>query len=285
MYFGDPLADRIHDGDRHAVASLLVKLGIGIDGGSPVKHIIRKALQPPALTGCQFADASAAERHALIAGCVQRLRMAFPNTASAGITIGERQIDAVAAVGLRISGSSGIFDTQSKLAGIAGAEINAVLVLRIQAESRFAARLEAPSVLALVLPVGGKDGTAAIKNTGAFAPVADPDLVIACDQAFGVLLLQNFRITTLQLNECRFFGAVRALAAHAENAAFVTAVVGNAAVISCFDTAGVLGQPRFAFAQVDEIHPRASGKAAALAHQRTAYTCGVVNALALRAAD
>ena len=121
--------------------------------------------------------------------------MAFPNTASAGITIGERQIDAVAAVGLRISGSSGIFDTQSKLAGIAGAEINAVLVLRIQAESRFAARLEAPSVLALVLPVGGKDGTAAIKNTGAFAPVADPDFVIACNQAFGVILLQEFRST------------------------------------------------------------------------------------------
>jgi len=39
--------------------------------------------------------------------------------------------------------------------------------------------------------------TAAIKNTGAFAPVADPDLVIACNQAFGVLLFQNFRRTSL----------------------------------------------------------------------------------------
>lgn len=195
MNFHDPLADCVHNGDRHAVARLFVKLGIGIDGGSPVKHIVRKSLQPPALTGRQLTDASAAEGHALIAGCVQCLRMAFPNTASAGLAVGKCQIDTVTAVGLRISGSSGIFDTQSKLAGIAGAKINTVLILRIQAEGRFAARLEAPPVLPLVFPVGGADGTAAIKNTGAFAPVADPDLVIACDQAFGVLLLQDFRRT------------------------------------------------------------------------------------------
>ena len=167
MYFGDPLADRIHDGDRHAVASLLVKLGIGIDGGGPVKHIVRKSLQPLALTGRQLADAPAAERKC---GAVFRFAL----------------------ICLFCS-----LDGQSKLAGIAGAEINAVLVLRIQAESRFAARLEAPSVLPLVFPVRGEDGTAAIKNAGAFAPVADPDLVIACDQAFGVILLQNFRIATL----------------------------------------------------------------------------------------
>ena len=115
--------------------------------------------------------------------------MAFPNTASAGLAVGKRQIDAVAAVGLRIPGSSGIFDTQSELAGIAGAKINAVLVLGVQAKGRFAALLEAPPVLPLVFPVGGEDGAAAIKNTGAFAPVADHDLVIACDQAFGVILL------------------------------------------------------------------------------------------------
>lgn len=154
MNFHDPLADRIHNGNRYAVACLLVKLGVGIDGGCPVKHIVRKTLQPPALTGCQLADASAAKRHALIAGSVQRLRMAFADTASAGLAVGKRQIDAVAAVGLRISGSSGVFDTQSKLAGIAGAEINAVLVLRVQTKGRFAALLEAPSVLPLVFPVG-----------------------------------------------------------------------------------------------------------------------------------
>ena len=70
-----------------------------------------------------------------------------------------------------------------------------MLVLRVQTKGRFAALLEAPSILPLVFTVGGEDGTAAIKNTGAFAPVADPDLVIACNQAFGVLLLQNSRRT------------------------------------------------------------------------------------------
>lgn len=49
--------------------------------------------------------------------------------------------------------------------------------------------------------------------------------------------------------------------------------------------AGVFGQPRFAFAQVDEVHSRASGKAAALAHQRAAYACGVIDPFALRTAD
>jgi len=67
-----------------------------------------------------------------------------------------------------------------------------VLVLRVQTKSRFAALLEAPTVLPLIFPVGCENGTAAIKNTGAFAPVTDPDLVIACDQAFGVILLQDF---------------------------------------------------------------------------------------------
>ena len=87
------------------------------------------------------------------------------------------------------------------------------------------------------------------------------------------------------MNERRFFGAVRTLTTHAENAAFVTAVVADAAVIPCFDAAGVFGQPRFAFAQVDEVHPRASAKTAALAHQRAAHACGVIDPLALRAAD
>lgn len=63
MNFNNPFADRIHNGDRHAVACLLVKLGVGIDGGSFIKHIIGKALQPPALAGRQLADSSAAKRN------------------------------------------------------------------------------------------------------------------------------------------------------------------------------------------------------------------------------
>lgn len=63
MNFHDPLANCIHDGDCHAVARLLVKLGIGIDGSRFIKHIIGKALQPPALTGRQLADSSAAKRN------------------------------------------------------------------------------------------------------------------------------------------------------------------------------------------------------------------------------
>ena len=71
-----------------------------------------------------------------------------------------------------------------------------MLVLRVQAKGRFATFLEAPSVLPLVFPVGGEDGTAAIKNTGAFAPVAYPDFVVACDQTFGVILFPYFRLAS-----------------------------------------------------------------------------------------
>jgi len=129
LNFHDPLADRIHNGDCHAVARLLVKLGVGIDGSRFIKHIIGKALQPPALTGRQLADSSAAERK-------------------------RRAVFRFALIRLLCS-----LDGQSVFAEIAGAEINAVLVLRIQTKGGFAARLEAPSVLPLVFSVGGEGGT------------------------------------------------------------------------------------------------------------------------------
>ena len=146
MNFDDPFADSVHNGDCHAVACLLVKLGVGIDGGRLIKHFIGKALQPPALTGRQLADSSAAERKC---GAVFRFALICLLCPFYG---------------------------QSVFAGIAGAEINAVLVLRIQTKGRFAALLETPPVLPLIFPVGGEYGAAAIKNTGAFAPVAAPIL-------------------------------------------------------------------------------------------------------------
>ena len=82
-------------------------------------------------------------------------------------------------------------------AGIAGAEVNAVFVLRVQAKGGFAALLETAAVLSLILTVGGEYSAAAVKNAGAFATVAYPNFVVACDQAFGMLLLQDFRITPL----------------------------------------------------------------------------------------
>lgn len=164
MNFNNTLAYRIHNGNRHAVSRLLVKLGVGIDGSGPVKHIVRKALQPPALTGCQLADASAAERN---------FRFVF---------------------GFVFIKVSRLFDRQCVFAGIAGAEINAVFVLRVQTKSGFAALFETASVLPLVFTVGGQYGAAAIKNAGAFAPVAYPDFVVACNQAFGVILFLNFRL-------------------------------------------------------------------------------------------
>ena len=131
MNFNNTLAYRIHNGNRHAVSRLLVKLGVGIDGGRLIKHFIGKALQPPALTGRQLADSSAAKRHALIAESIKRLRAAFSHTTAAGTTVGESKIDTVAAFRFGISGSGGVLYFQSVFAGITGAEVNAVFVLRI----------------------------------------------------------------------------------------------------------------------------------------------------------
>lgn len=149
-------------------------------------------MQPPALTGRQLADSSAAKRNALIAGSIKRLRTALAYTTAAGLTVGESKVDTVAAFRLGISGGGSVLYFQSVFAGIAGTEVNAVFVLRVQTKGRFAALLETAAVLPLLLTVGGQYGAAAIKNAGAFAPVAYPDFVVACDQAFGVILLSDF---------------------------------------------------------------------------------------------
>ena len=59
-----------------------------------------------------------------------------------------------------------------------------MFVLRVQAKGGFAALLETAAVLSLILTVGGEYSAAAVKNAGAFATVAYPNFVVACDQAF-----------------------------------------------------------------------------------------------------
>ena len=71
-----------------------------------------------------------------------------------------------------------------------------MFVLRIQAKGGFSALLETAAVLPLILTVGGQHSAAAIKNAGAFAPVAYPDFVVACDQAFGVILFPDFWVAS-----------------------------------------------------------------------------------------
>ena len=90
----------------------------------------------------------------------------------------------------------GALDRHSFLAGIAGTEIYAVSVLRVQAKGGLSALFETAAALPFLFPVGSKDSTAAIKNAGAFAPVAHSDFVIACDQAFGIILFPNFRVVS-----------------------------------------------------------------------------------------
>ena len=158
-------------------------------------------------------------------------------------------------------------------------------VLRVQAKGGLSALFETAAALPFLFPVGSKDSTAAIKNAGAFAPVADTHFVVSGGQALGIVLRLNFCFTSFQRNQRRFLGTVGASLAHTENAGIVAASVGNAAVIPCFQASGVLGNPWIAFAQVDKIHSCSARKAATLAHQRTAYARRVVNTLALCAAD
>ena len=109
---------------------------------------------------------------------------------------GKAKVDTVAAFRLGISGSGGVLYFQSVFAGIAGTEVNAVFVLRIQAKGGFAALFETAAVLPLVLTVGGSAQRGSQKNAGAFAPVAYSDFVVACDQAFGVILFPDFRLAS-----------------------------------------------------------------------------------------
>ena len=120
----------------------------------------------------------------------------FPDTPTAGFAFGKGKIDGIAAFCFLISCFGSTLDGHSLFAGIAGAEIYAVPVLRIQAKGGLAARFEAAAVLPFLFPVRGENGTAAIKNAGAFAPVAHADFVIACNQAFGIILFPNFRVVS-----------------------------------------------------------------------------------------
>lgn len=201
----------------------------------------------------------------MIAGSVQRLGDFFPHTATTGFAVGESQIDTIAALRFLIPGVGGAFHGHSLFAGIAGAKVNAVFILRVQAKGGFSALLETAAVLSFIFTVGSEDGTAAIKNAGALAPAAYPDFVISCNQTFGVILLSDFRVAPFQLNQRRFIGSVGAVLTHTEHPGIIPASVGNAAVVSCLYTAGVLGNSWIAFAKVDKIHSRSSGKSAAVA--------------------
>ena len=160
-----------------------------------------------------------------------------------------------------------------------------MFILCVQAKGWFSALFETAAVLSFIFTVGSEDGTAAIKNAGALAPAAYPDFVISCNQTFGVILFSDFRVAPFQLNQRRFIGSVGAVLTHTEYPGIIPASVGNAAVVSCLYTAGVLGNSWIAFAKVDKIHSRSSGKSAAVAHQRATDTRRVVNPLALCAAD
>lgn len=121
------------------------------------------------------------------------MRRFFTNTPAAGFAIWKSKIDRIAALCFLIPGISGTFYRQRFIAGIAGTEIYAVFVLRIQAKCRLSALFESAAVLPFLFPVGSEDSAAAIKNAGAFAPVAYADFVISRNQAFGIVLLPDFR--------------------------------------------------------------------------------------------
>lgn len=101
----------------------------------------------------------------------------FPDTPAAGLTFRKSKIDGIAALGELMTLFCGALDRHSFLAGIAGTEIYAVSVLRVQAKGGLSALFETAAALPFLFTVGSKDSTAAIKNAGAFAPVAIPILL------------------------------------------------------------------------------------------------------------
>ena len=63
MNFDDPFADSVHNGDCHAVACLLVKLGVGLERQNDINPFICPSLQPQAFPWRQAADALERERY------------------------------------------------------------------------------------------------------------------------------------------------------------------------------------------------------------------------------
>ena len=131
-----------------------------------------------------------------------------------------------------------LFDGQSVFAGIAGAEINAVLVLRVQTKGGFAARLETGGqFLPLAFPVGVRTVRQLRKRR------SQPRLLtlgFCCSLRSDIWVILFPHISPrLALTESGCLSVRSGTAVSAENA-MVTAAAGDA-VIPCLDTAGVLG--------------------------------------------
>ena len=90
--------------NRHGITGLPVQLIVAVDGLRFLKHFVREALQPPALTGRQPADQAAPGKScALIARGFQRRGNAFADPSASCLALREREVDTVAAAGNIIS--------------------------------------------------------------------------------------------------------------------------------------------------------------------------------------
>ena len=99
------------DGD--AVACLLIRLCVGLDGEDAVDLPLIEALQPQTLPRHQAADAPTALYNALDAACCQCVGDILSHTTAAGIAPGKAEIDAVADARLFISLFRGFLDKQN----------------------------------------------------------------------------------------------------------------------------------------------------------------------------
>ena len=92
----DAAANGFYDRHSYAVASLLIRLRIRIDGEDLVNLILAETLQTETLPRHQPADSAAAQDNAVCVRCVHRMGNARKHTPAARIAARETEVDGIA---------------------------------------------------------------------------------------------------------------------------------------------------------------------------------------------
>ena len=182
-----------------------------------------------------------------------------------------------------ISRFGGFFEFQRLIAGIAGAQINAVFVLRIETEGGFSAVLHTPSVLPLVFTVGRQYGAAAVKHAAGRSEFIYAGFSVRGLDTFCVV--PKLRRALPQFDKARTAFTVGTGSADTEYAGVIRASVSNAAVIARFNTPRRIGQFRLALAEINKVQSCFPAEAAACRRYRAADPVRIVHAPSLCAAD
>ena len=94
--FADLSSNGLDDRHGHAIACLLIRLRIGVDGKDLIDLVLAEPLQPEALARHESADSSAAHDNAVCIGGIHSMRDILKHAAPARVAARESKVNGIA---------------------------------------------------------------------------------------------------------------------------------------------------------------------------------------------